>query len=239
MDAPTLVLLLCLLVGYTWIQIRIGLREGAGAPDGPGPAPAPPRVPRSLALVAGGLCLLVLGTRWFLEGAVAVARAAGLSELVIGLTLVAGGTSLPEVVTSVLATVRGQGDIAVGNVVGSNIFNALGVLGIAGVVAPDGLPAAPVLPAFDLPLMLAVAAACLPIFLSGRRIDRWEGFLFLAAHAAYTAFLVLDATGHAGAAGYRGVMLSFVIPLLGATVAAIALQAVRDHGAERTAPPPG
>ena len=94
----------------------------------------------NLALVAAGLLLLVLGSRWLVAGAVALAQAYGVSELVIGLTIVAAGTSLPEVATSVMAAIRGERDIAVGNVVGSNIFNILSVLGLSALVSPAGLP---------------------------------------------------------------------------------------------------
>ena len=116
----------------------------------------------------------MLGSRWLVNGAVAFAQALGVSELVIGLTIVAAGTSLPEVATSILAAFRGERDIAVGNVVGSNIFNLLAVLGLAGLVAPGGLPAPAALLRFDLPVMVAVALACLPIFASGAR-DRALG----------------------------------------------------------------
>jgi cation:H+ antiporter len=111
-------------------------------------------------LIAGGLALLVLGARWLVDSAVGFARSLGVSELVIGITIVAAGTSLPEVATSIIAALRGQRDIAVGNVVGSNTFNILGVLGVTAVAAPAGLAVAPAVPAFDLPVMVAVAIAC-------------------------------------------------------------------------------
>jgi len=133
----------------------------------------------NLIFVVAGLVLLVLGSRWLVAGAMAVARALGVSELVIGLTVVAAGTSLPEVATSVLATIRGERDIAVGNLLGSNVFNLLAVLGLSGIVAPAGLPVSDALLRFDMPVMFAVAVACLPIFASGARIARWEGALFL------------------------------------------------------------
>ena len=129
----------------------------------------------NVALVVAGLVLLVLGARWLVDGAMAFARALGVSELVIGLTIVAAGTSLPEVATSILATIRGERDIAVGNVVGSNIFNILAVLGLSGLVAPAGVPVPGALATFDMPVMIAVAVACLPIFVSGATIARWEG----------------------------------------------------------------
>ncbi|MDZ7680118.1 MAG: hypothetical protein U5J63_00055 [Fodinibius sp.] len=133
----------------------------------------------NLLLVVGGLALLVMGSRWFVDAAVRIADSLGLSELVIGLTIVAAGTSMPEVVTSVIAAIRGERDIAVGNVVGSNILNILAVLGLSGLVAPSGIPVSEAVIGFDLPLVIAVAVACLPIFFTGGTISRWEGGIFL------------------------------------------------------------
>ena len=126
----------------------------------------------------------------------AVATAVGLSPLVIGLTVVAVGTSLPEIATSVIASLRGQRDLAVGNVVGSNLFNLLGVLGLTAVIAGD-IPVAPGALTFDMPIMLGVAIACLPIFFTGHRIGRLEGALFLGYAVFYTAYLLATAVEHA------------------------------------------
>jgi cation:H+ antiporter len=169
-------------------------------------------------LVVAGLVLLVLGARWLVDAAVAFARYLGVSELVIGLTVVAAGTSLPEVATSILAAVRGERDIAVGNAVGSNILNILGVLGAAGVASPQGLAIAPAVLAFDLPVMVAVAVACLPVFFTGREIARWEGVLFLAYYAAYTAYLVLYAQRHDALGPFSAVMAGYVLPLTAVTL---------------------
>ena len=129
--------------------------------------------------------------------------ALGVSDLVIGLTIVAAGTSMPEVVTSIVASVRGQRDIAVGNVVGSNIFNLLGVLGLSSLVSPDGMAVSAAALHFDIPVMTAVALACLPVFFTGQTIARWEGGLFLGYYVAYTAYLVLAAQQHDAAAGLQ------------------------------------
>ena len=177
-------------------------------------------------LVLAGLALLVLGADWLVAAAVTFARALGVSDLVIGLTVVAAGTSLPEVATSVVATVRGERDIAVGNVVGSNTFNILGCLGLSGLIAPDGLTVAPPLVAFDLWVMLATAVACFPIFITGREIERWEGVLFLLYYAAYTAFLILAATHHSALHGFSDAMLEYVLPL---TVVALVVSLLRSN----------
>lgn len=175
-------------------------------------------------LVAGGLALLVLGSRWLVGAAVAFAQAFGISELIIGLTIVAAGTSLPEVATSIAAALKGERDIAVGNVVGSNTFNILGCLGLAGLVAPAGLPVAPAVLHFDAWVMLAVAAACLPIFFTGRQIARWEGAVFVGYYVAYVAYLILAAQRHALAPAFSEAMLGFVIPLTIVTLVVVLLR---------------
>ena len=175
-----------------------------------------------LALIAAGLGLLVVGARWLVTGTVAVARAAGISELVVGLTIVAAGTSLPEVAASVVATLRGERDIAVGNVVGSNLVNLLTVLGASAVLAPAGVAVAPAAIGFDIPVMIATAVACLPIFVTGRLIARWEGALFLAYYGAYVAYLWLDAAGHDALPAFGAVMLAFVLPLTAVTLVVLA-----------------
>ncbi len=182
-------------------------------------------------LVVGGLAMLVAGARWLVNGAVAAAEALGMSTLVVGLTIVAAGTSLPEVATSVVAALRGERDIAVGNVVGSNILNVLAIAGLAGVVSSRGVPVAPAALRFDLPVMIAVSAACLPIFFTGYRIARWEGFLFLAYYAAYTLYLILDAAEHDALPAFSAVMEMFVIPLTGVTLAVLAYRAWRGRPA--------
>jgi cation:H+ antiporter len=173
-------------------------------------------------LIFAGLGLLVVGANWLVDSAVFFARAFGLSEMVIGLTIVAIGTSLPELATSVIAALRGERDIAVGNVIGSNIFNILGVLGVSSLVAPTDLLVAPAMLSFDLPVMLAVCFACLPIFFSGNAINRWEGALFIFYYVAYTAFLLLAAQQHDALSDFSLAMTTIVLPLTGLTLAVIA-----------------
>jgi cation:H+ antiporter len=167
----------------------------------------------------------------FVAGAIALARMIGVDEVVIGLTVVAAGTSLPEVAASVIATLRGERDIAIGNVIGSNLFNLLGILGVAGAVGPEGLLVAPSLRAFDLPVMVAVAVACLPLFFTGLTIARWEGGLFFAMYAAYTAYLVLASTRHAALPAFSATMLEFVLPILVVTLGVLVVRALRGDAA--------
>jgi cation:H+ antiporter len=177
-------------------------------------------------LVGIGLGLLVIGARWLVDGAVEVARLLGVREQVIGLTIVAAGTSMPEVVTSVMASMKGERDIAVGNVVGSNIFNLLGVLGVAGALAPIEVSAQTLWA--DLPIMLAVAVACLPIFFTGQVIARWEGALFLGYYLFYMAFLILTATG-ASLKVFQVAMLAVVVPLTVLTLGISLFRQVPHH----------
>jgi len=177
-----------------------------------------------LGLIAVGLVLLVLGSGWLVESAVAIARSVGISELVIGLTIVAMGTSLPELATSVVASLRGERDIAVGNVVGSNIFNILAVLGISAAISPTGVRVSQALLNFDIPVMIAVAIACLPIFVTGNLISRWEGLLFLVYYVAYAAYLILDAVNHAKLPLFSNMFLLFVLPITVITLAIVLLR---------------
>jgi len=160
-----------------------------------------------------GLALLVLGSQWLVDSAIAIAKYLNVNELIIGLTIIAAGTSLPEVATSVIASIRGERDIAVGNVVGSNIFNILAVLGISSMVSPNGIEVVKSVLVFDIPIMIAVAIACLPVFFTGNIISRWEGAFFLGYYIAYTSYLVLVAMQHQSAEMFQVAMVFFVIPL--------------------------
>lgn len=181
----------------------------------------------NITFIVAGLALLVLGSHWLVEGALVMARAFGVSELVVGLTIVAIGTSLPEIATSVLASIKGERDIAVGNIVGSNIFNILAVLGLTAIVAPDGVHVTAAALHFDIPVMIAVAVACLPIFFSGYVIARWEGWLFLAYYGAYTGYLFMQAGQHAMLDPFSTIMMLFVIPLTVVTIMVSAIRSVR------------
>ena len=182
---------------------------------------------KNLAFIIAGLIMLVIGSRWLVDGAVSFARLLGVDELVIGLTIIAAGTSLPEVAASIIASIKGERDIAVGNVVGSNIFNIFSVLGLSSIVAPAGIPVPPAALNFDMWVMLAVAVACLPIFFTGLQIKRWEGAIFLLYYVAYTAFLILDANDHAALPAYSNIMLLFVVPITVLTLGITFYQEVR------------
>lgn len=148
-----------------------------------------------LALMACGLALLTFGSHLLVGAAVSVALDLGLSERVIGLTVIAVATSLPALMTSLVAALRGERDIAVGNIIGSNLFNLLGVLGITALISTGPLSISPNALDFDLPVMLGVAALCVPLFYSGYRITRLEGLLLLGLYAVYGLHIVSFTTG--------------------------------------------
>jgi cation:H+ antiporter len=214
-------LLFGLLLAYNVFLVRQSRTQTAAAKqayerefDGAAAGRWDARLPLQLLLIVVGLGLLVLGSHWLVSASVSFAKALGVSDLVIGLTIVAAGTSMPEVATSVMAALKGQRDIAVGNVVGSSTFNILGCLGLSSLVAGQaGLIVPPAVMHFDIWVMCAVALACLPVFLTGREIARWEGALFLLFYVAYAVYLVLAAQHHDALEPFSSAMLGFVIPL--------------------------
>jgi len=230
-------LLLGALVAYTGWTVRTVRRGRRAGPDhGDTHLPREPReVLAGLALVGAGLAMLVVGGGWFVDGAVALARSLGVSEVVIGLTVVAAGTSLPEAATSLVATLRGQRDIAVGNAIGSSIYNLLAILGVSSLLTPGGLAVAPSLLAFDLPVMVATAVTCLPVFLAGASIARTQGATFLGLYVAYAAYLVLEARQHDALPAFSAVMLWFVIPLVALGIGVSLWRQIRPPVARRGA----
>ncbi|MDX1673092.1 MAG: calcium/sodium antiporter, partial [Balneolaceae bacterium] len=160
-----------------------------------------------------GIVLLIFGAKWLVDSSIILAREWGLSELIIGLSVIALGTSLPELATSVVAAWKKESDISVGNVVGSNIFNLLLVLAISAMFASGGLKVSSAALSLDFPFLIAVSVACLPIFFTGHEIARWEGYLFLSYYVAYMTYLILDTTQHELLPLFSTVMLLFVAPI--------------------------
>lgn len=170
-----------------------------------------------------GLVMLVVGARWMVQSALEIAVIAGVSELVIGLSVVAIGTSLPEVVVTLVAAVKGERDIAAGGVVGSNILNLAAVLGLSGLFAHGSIPVQDSLITFDLPVLIAVSILCFPIFYTGHKIIRWEGAMFLFFYLSYLVYLFLNASEHPLLNIFVLIMLFFVIPLAVLTVLTVAV----------------
>ena len=170
-------------------------------------------------LTLAGILVLVAAAHMLVDGASDIAAILGVSDLIIGLTIVALGTSLPELATSVVAGIKKRRDIAVGNIIGSNLFNILAVIGLSSLVAPNGIAVPESAIQFDIPVMTAVAFACLPIFFTGHRICRWEGFLFLGYYGFYLTYLILSARNDASPSLFKTVILFFVVPLTVITLA--------------------
>ncbi|MGW0161168.1 calcium/sodium antiporter [Mycobacterium sp. NPDC003323] len=190
------VILVACAVVYTVAVIRMTRRESravvgeyaqAYEPEPAGPRPTPLYV----ALMLGGIAVVVIGADWLVDGAVGMARGFGVSDALIGLTVVAIGTSAPELVTTVVSTLRGDRDIAIGNLLGSSIYNVLLILGVTSVVAAGGLTVPAGLVRIDIPVMVAVALACVPIFLTGRRVSRIEGGAMVAVYVGYLVFALV------------------------------------------------
>lgn len=215
------------LIAYTVFVIQQSRRESAAiqseyeAEFGQASAGFLARLPVQIACIAIGLLLLTLGSSWLVDSAVSIARVLNVSDAVIGLTIVAAGTSFPELATSLVAAWRGERDIAVGNVVGSSLFNLLGILGLAAMVTPGGLSVAPAILNVDMPVMIAVAFACLPIFALAQGISRWAGLAFLSYYVCYVIYLIFAATQHEGLHSMSHWMLSFVLPLTCVTLLVI------------------
>lgn len=182
---------------YTAILLRSARRGGANLPealdvDAPTPTPtsAQVRPGREVLLLLLGLGVIVVGAELLVTGSVSMARQFDVSEAVIGLTIIAIGTSAPEFVTTIVSTVRGNRDIAIGNLIGSSIYNIGIVLGVTVLVAPGRVPVPDDVLAADMILLAAVAAITVPVFVSGSRVSRIEGALFVAAYVAYVTWLL-------------------------------------------------
>jgi cation:H+ antiporter len=194
------------IVVYTVFLIKEARREGVLVLESGDDIAPPQPLWKNIILIVVGLVMLVVGSQWLVDGAVEIAKYFGLSELVIGLTIVAAGTSLPELATSVMASLKGERDIAIGNIVGSNIFNIGAVLGLSGMIAPDGLPVAQSSLVVDIPVMILVAFACLPVFLANYTVTRSDGVAFLVCYVVYVLYVVL--------AAQQSAMLATMMPFL-------------------------
>jgi cation:H+ antiporter len=140
------------------------------------------------------IVVVVVGAELLVDGAVSTARTLGVSDAIIGLTIVAVGTSAPELVTTVVSTLRGDRDLAIGNLIGSSIYNIGAVLGLTTVIAPHGITVPDEVLAADLVLLVVATAAAVPVFVSGALISRIEGGLFVASYAGYLMWLLVART---------------------------------------------
>ncbi|MGW8464746.1 calcium/sodium antiporter [Pseudomonas sp. CLCA07] len=228
------VILLAALALYLGLLLRQS--QHSARPLSSDPLSRPPPWFVSLLMIVAGLAMLIYAGHLLLGAAVEVATDLGLSERIIGLTIVAVSTSLPELATSLIAALRGEREIAVGNVIGSNLFNLLGVLGVTALIAPSPLSVSPNALDFDLPVMLGVAVFCLPLFYTGYRVTRAEGLLCLGLYLAYGLHVVSFTTGMPLAAKLEHLMLFFVLPTLVAFLLFTSLLAWRRQHHKKDVP---
>lgn len=198
-------------------------------------AAGPRMIAVNLALIVIGVLVLVFGAQLLVDGATQVAVAVGLSDVIIGLTIVAIGTSLPELATAVVAALRGESDLAIGNAVGSSIFNLGAVLGFAALISPGGIPIPESVAHFDFIVMTAVAVLLLPVVYTGRAIARWEGWLFIGYYVAYILYLLLASSQHDALKPFSAVMVIFVVPI---TVAVLITLVVSERQSRASARSP-
>jgi len=170
-----------------------------------------------------GLYILVTGATWLINSSLIFAEMAGVSELTIGLTVVAIGTSLPEIVVVLIAAIKGEKDIAIGSIIGSNILNFLAVLGVSGLFIPGAIPVQEALIRFDLVILLIASILCIPIFYTGHKMVRWEGLLFLCLYFSYLFYLFLSSNEYDFLTVFTSIMLYFVLPVTLITLLILAL----------------
>jgi cation:H+ antiporter len=204
------------------------LRATGRVPVRPHVAPAVGRIVGLLSGLVAGAVALAVAAHLVVRGASEVARSLDVPELIIGLTVVALGTSAPEIVTTLVAASRGTPDLAVGNAVGSNILNILLVLGVSALLSGD-VPVSDDVLRLDLPVMVAVAVASVPILTRNHRLERWEGAVFLGYYAAYLTFLGLEAAGASAKDPFALVMVVFVIPLTVLTMVVVVAREMRGR----------
>ncbi len=222
------------IVGYTIFTVLQSRREKPAAADGYAAQLHEAVKPDRRfwlhgVFIVGGLALLGVGSDLLVRGAVAIAQAMNISETIIGMTVVTIGTTAPELSACLVAALRGERDIAVGNIVGSNIFNVLAVLGVGATVAPGGIAVGERMLHFAMPVMGAVCFSCLPVFFAGRAIRRWEGLLFLFYFALYMTYLVLEEVRNTHLLTLRTSILWFVAPLTVVTLSVSVIHELRTR----------
>jgi cation:H+ antiporter len=225
------------LVAFVTWTVRATRRERT--PVAWTPSQPPQSLPRIVLTFVVGIVVIAGSARLVVDGAEGIAVSLSIPPLIVGLTIVALGTSAPEIVTTLVAARAGHHDLAVGNAVGSNIFNILLVLGAAGIAAPRGIPISDDALRLDLPVMAVAALACLPVLAWDHVLRRWEGTLFVAYYLAYVVFLVLDGTGHRAADPFALVVWTFVAPLTVVTIVTVALRRRRHAAVDAQSRNPG
>lgn len=199
------IILFCLLIGYIIFTLWASKKEKQAVQEEYAEEYASKEtkswqsVIKNLFFLVAGLVMLYYGSNWLVEAAIIIARTFGVSELVIGLTIVAAGTSMPEVATSIVAAMKGEGDISAGNVIGSNIFNILGVLGVAAATTPESIPVAENIIKFDLPIAIFAAVVTIPVFIVDNYVSRFDGLIFSSYFIFYNVLVVMRALNNPSA----------------------------------------
>ncbi|MHA7221217.1 calcium/sodium antiporter [Arthrobacter sp. RHLT1-20] len=194
------VLLVAIALIYTAVILRVSRQESASvraeyeAEYAPPPRPSPKGRLVDTVLLVAGIAVVVVGAHGLVGGSVDLAHQLGVSDALIGLTIVSIGTSAPELVTTLIATARNERDVAIGNLIGSSVYNIALILGVTTLTAPDGITVSEQLVQVDLPLMTAAVLLCIPVFLSGRRVHRFEGGLFVVLDLGYLVWLLMTRT---------------------------------------------
>ncbi|MDP4624187.1 MAG: calcium/sodium antiporter [Akkermansiaceae bacterium] len=223
-------ILFSMAIGYVglllWKSKHGGKAPGLDELDGLVDGGNDPKWAKNIFLIVIGIAGLTGGSHLLVKGAVEIATYFGVSELVIGLTIISVGTSLPEVATSVMAAIKGERDIAIGNVVGSNIFNIVTVLGLSSIVAPNGIGVAQAALDFDMLFMIAIALAAFPVFFLGYRVGRISGFFFVSFYVAYVVYLLLGSTENVAFPAYREVVLHWAAPITAGVLAIMLVRAL-------------
>ena len=211
------ILLLIGMFGFLAWQFYINPKEDKAIAEEGGEPNQDKSLLKNLAFLGAGVAGLWFGAGWMVDGASELAEQFGVSKLVIGLTIVAIGSSAPEIVTSLVAARRGFPEMAIGNVIGSNIANLLLVGGVTATVSRE-ITIPPESFQFDIPVMMGTSIACLPIFITGHRIDRWEGFLFLTCYVGFNVVLFLKPALNDSFPNWSQLVWFFLVPLIIATI---------------------
>ena len=229
-------LMLLLLISYLGFRVWGARRESRELRLAWASMPESSRRPRwrtvaiACAMILAGLLMLVLGARWLIAGLLDMAAVLGLSPAVASLLIAAAGTSLPELATSAAAVAHRESDMAVGNIIGSCIFNLLGILGLVAVFQHGGTAVAAQILHVDLPVMVAASAACLPVFFTGHAVVRWEGVALLFYFLTYVAYRILAVAAGRVVPSLRHVVIGFILPL---TVLVVVRSVVRTNAGDR------
>ncbi|MBL8099601.1 MAG: calcium/sodium antiporter [Anaerolineales bacterium] len=210
------IILFSLLIAYIVFTLWASKKEGQAVQDeyaeeySSTEAKGWKTITKNLFFVVAGLAMLYYGSNWLVEAAIIIARTFGVSELVIGLTIVAAGTSMPEVATSIVAAIKGEGDISAGNVIGSNIFNILGVLGLAAATTPESIPVARFILTFDLPVAIFAAMITIPVFIVDNYISRFDGFIFFTYFVFYNLLVVMRALSNPSVPMFESFLMAYI-----------------------------